>query len=68
MSEHDPVQLQVEAYNRRDLDAFLACYAEDARIRDGRGAVLHDGLDAIRQRYGALFERDPELHASITAR
>lgn len=68
MSKNDPVQAQLEAYNRRDLRAFLACYAEDACIRDGRGVVLFHGHDAIRERYRSLFKRNPELHASIKGR
>jgi hypothetical protein len=27
----DPVERQVDAYNRRDIDAFLSCYAPPTR-------------------------------------
>ncbi len=68
MSERDPVQLQLDAYNGRDLDAFLACYAQNACIRDGHGEILLEGHAAIRQRYSALFDRHPQLHASLGGR
>ncbi|MGA8845874.1 MAG: nuclear transport factor 2 family protein [Nocardioides sp.] len=66
--EHDPVERQLRAYNRRDLDEFLACYAADACIRDGRGGTLLSGHAEMRARYGSVFERHPELHASVNGR
>jgi hypothetical protein len=33
----DPVERQVDAYNRKDLDAFLACYAADTVVEDAAG-------------------------------
>ena len=32
----DPVQTQVDAYNARDIDAFVAAYADDVVISDHR--------------------------------
>ena len=46
-----PVRAQLEAYNRRDLEAFLACYAPDCRMEDGAGAVLAADRDAMRPQY-----------------
>jgi hypothetical protein len=39
----DPVQQQIDAYNDRDLEGFLAVYAEDAVLEDGRGNVMAPG-------------------------
>jgi hypothetical protein len=36
----DHVERQVDAYNRRDIDAFLACYAATTVIEDAVGAVV----------------------------
>lgn len=66
--ERDPVERQLQAYNRRDLDDFLACYSADACIRDGRGGTLLSGHAEMRARYGVVFERHPELHASVQGR
>ena len=52
-------QRQLDAYNARDIDAFAACYAADVQIFD-----LHSG----ELRYGAQFERCPNLHAELTGR
>ncbi len=64
----DPVSAQLEAYNARDLDAFLACYTEDCVAEDGAGARLMTGKAEMRTRYKALFDASPALHAKIVHR
>lgn len=64
----DPVERQVDAYNRRDIDAFLSCYAPSTVIEDANGAVVMQGHDAIRTAYGELFRASPDLHAEISTR
>ncbi len=39
----DVVQRQVDAYNRRDIDGFVACYSDNAVVEDGVGTVLMEG-------------------------
>ena len=63
-----PVQAQLEAYNRRDLEAFLACYAPDCRMEDGAGAVMAADREAMRPLYAALFANSPELHVDVPTR
>jgi DNA phosphorothioation-dependent restriction protein DptG len=65
---HDPVQAQLDAYNAHDVDAFAACYATDVKIFDATGALVMEGLDALRARYGMLFAASPQLHAEVTQR
>ena len=64
----DVIAVQVDAYNARDLDRFLECYAPDAVIEDGTGQVLMRGRDAMRSLYGQLFAQSPELHCEIRQR
>ena len=64
----NPVQQQIEAYNERDLDGFLAAYAEDAVLEDGEGNVMAQGHDGIRDLYADLFSRSPRLHGEILNR
>jgi hypothetical protein len=62
------VQRQLEAYNRQDVDAFVACYAEDVRIeREGPGEVAV-GRAAMRERYAALFARNPQNRCAVLQR
>ncbi len=64
----DPVERQLEAYNARDLDAFLACYSDDCVAEDGAGVRLMSGKAEMRARYAALFAASPNLHANIVHR
>ena len=58
----DVVDRVVAAINARDVEAFVACYAEDATIEDGYDRVGIRGRDELRERYAAMFERFPEIH------
>lgn len=66
-SEVELVQRQVDAFNARDTDAFLACYATDAVIRHGDGRVLMTGHEEMRAFYRPVFD-DPQLRAEVTGR
>ena len=62
-------QRQLDAYNARDLERFLACYAPDVEIFDqptGR-RTLH-GRDAMRERYAGFFANNPDLHCRLLNR
>jgi hypothetical protein len=64
----DLIEQQVAAFNARDLDAFVACYAADARIIDASGTPMAEGHAGLRQMYSPLFANSPELHTTITNR
>ena len=62
-------QRQLDAYNARDLEAFLAAYADDCVVRSfPSGEILMDGKAAMRTRYGALFEEHEALHCTLLTR
>lgn len=62
------VQRQLNAYNARDLEAFLEPYAEDVELYDyTTGKLLGKGKDKMRKDY-AFFKQVPELHCEIKAR
>ena len=61
------VQVQLAAYNARDLDAFLATYAEDAQLFEHPSKLLASGLAQLRERYAARFA-EPNLHAVVMQR
>jgi hypothetical protein len=64
----DPVQAQVDAYNARDIDAFVAPYADDVVITDASGRPIMAGVEPIREEYGAMFAASPDLQAEILGR
>ena len=64
----DPVQEQLDAYNARDLERFLACYTEEVVVEDAAGQTMMAGRGALRATYGALFANSPQLRAEVRTR
>jgi hypothetical protein len=63
------VQRQLDAYNARDIDAFLALFADDAQGFDlGDPAPTMSGKPAFRTRYSDMFASSPNLHAKLVNR
>jgi hypothetical protein len=62
-----PVQAQLDAYNRKDLDGLMAAYAADSVQLELHGKVLAKGHDEMRQRYIERFQ-EPDLHARLVSR
>ena len=62
------VQRQVNAYNARDIDAFLETYATDAKIHAKDGTIIMRGHTAMRSQYAPMFEQNPALHVKIEKR
>ena len=61
------VQRQLDAYNRKDVDAWLATYAADAEQCLLHGERLAQGHAALRQRMEVRFA-EPHLHARLLKR
>ncbi|MCG2583073.1 nuclear transport factor 2 family protein [Massilia sp. TS11] len=70
MHNPDPiavVQRQLDAYNARDLEAWLATYAPDAEQFMLHGERLAQGHAAMRERMRERFT-EPDLHAQLLTR
>ena len=61
------VQQQLDAYNSKNIEAWLSCYAQDAVQLDFHGAVLASGHDEMRERIRLRFA-EPDLHAKLLNR
>lgn len=61
------VAAQLDAYNRKDLDALLACYAADACMYVYPAALVASGHAALRERMALRFA-EPDLHAELRQR
>ena len=61
------VQRQLNAYNTRNLEAFLEPYAEDVELYQFPDKLTSKGKDAMRKGY-AFFDRTPNLHCEIKER
>ena len=62
------VRQQYDAYNRHDLDAFVAAHAPDVRFYRYPDSLVLDGRAAVRERFGRLFATAPEVHATVDDR
>jgi imidazolonepropionase-like amidohydrolase len=62
------VQRQLNAYNERNIDAFLETYADDAELYSFPDSLTGKGKEAMRKRYGPVFEKYPDLHCEIKGR
>ena len=61
------VQQQLDAYNAKDLDAWLATYAEDAKQFELGGKLLASGHAEIGARTAPRFS-EPNLYAKLLSR
>lgn len=63
------VQRQLDAYNARDIEAFMAVFADDAEgFELGAASPTLSGAPAIRERYTRLFAASPHLHSALVGR
>ena len=67
MTAADLVQRQLDAYNARDIEAWLATYAPDAEQFTLHGALIAKGHAALRERMQRRFA-EPQLHATLLQR
>jgi putative hydrolase of HD superfamily len=61
------VQRQLDAYNAKDLEAWLATYAEDACQYEFPATLLAAGHEQLRTRSAPRF-LEPDLHATLLKR
>ncbi|MCV2369943.1 nuclear transport factor 2 family protein [Roseateles oligotrophus] len=62
-------QDQLQAYNAKDLDAFVACYSEDVKVwRMPADAPRLVGREAFRESYRSGPFAQPQVQAEIAQR
>ncbi|MCA2976964.1 MAG: amidohydrolase family protein [Myxococcaceae bacterium] len=61
-------QRQLNAFNARALEPFLASYADDVEVLTPDGAVQLSGKPALREHTRAIFANSPSLHARLAKR
>jgi hypothetical protein len=69
MSPEDPVQRQLEAYNARDLERFIAEYADDIQVFVPPTIEPRlSGKEAFAEHYRKNRFNLPDLHAELVQR
>lgn len=67
-SPADLAQIQLNAYNSRDVETFVSVYSENVEVYDLPGQLLLRGRDKLRQTYTELFRKAPRLHCKLVGR
>lgn len=62
------VQRQVNAYNARDIDAFINAYADDVEVFNFPDILIMKGKEAIRSHFSTVLESTPNLYCEIKRR
>ncbi|MBD1398856.1 nuclear transport factor 2 family protein [Pontibacter sp. JH31] len=63
-----PVQLQLEGYNKRDIDLFASAFSDTVKVYRQPGLLTYQGRDELHSRYGAMFASTPDLHCEVVNR
>lgn len=63
-----PVQKQLDAYNNRDIDKFLAPYSDSVKIYNHPKELLMSGKAQMRARFSGMFANTPDLHCTLINR
>ena len=66
-AQADVVRRQLDAYNARNIDAFMSCWADNAEIFAWPSQLVARGADDIRARHLERF-KEPDLHARLVSR
>ena len=61
-------QRQLNAYNCRNIDAFLEPYADDVEIYTYPDKLLSKGKEGMRKTYSKMFDNTPNLHCELVGR
>ncbi len=67
-SPEDLAQIQLNAYNERDLEAFLSVYSDDVKVYQFPDKLLYTGKEKMRKNYRGYFEKSPNLHCKLVNR
>ena len=62
------VQKQLDAYNERDIEAFLKTYSEDVAVYNFPNNLRYEGKAKMRQGYSGFFASTPDLNCEIKNR
>ncbi len=62
-----PVRGQLDAYNARDIEAFMRFWAEDCRCYAFPDELIAEGAAALRARHVERF-KEPNLHGRLLSR
>ncbi len=70
-TSEDPVTIvdkQLEAYNARDINGFMATYSSDIQLYSFPDKLISEGQTGMKNNYGSFFKATPDLNCTIKNR
>jgi hypothetical protein len=68
-SAEQVVQQQLEAYNNRNINTFMATMSTEIVLYNfADGKLLAQGFKDVKAMYSSLFSQSPQLHSELTNR
>lgn len=64
----DLAQAQLDAYNQRNLEAFLLPYDDSVAVYTFPNLLQYRGKTQMRKVYGEMFQNLPDLHCTLLNR
>jgi len=64
----EAAQEQLDAYNARNIGAFLVAFSEDVQVFNFPNELSMEGRSEMRRRYAPYFTNTPDLHVTVTKR
>jgi hypothetical protein len=64
----DLAQAQLDAYNARDIEAFMSVYSDSVKVYRFPDVLMMEGHDEMKARYASMFENTPDLHCLLVNR
>lgn len=64
----DLAQRQLNAYNLRDIEAFLEPYDDQVEVYRFPNQLLYKGKQTMREQYSGMFANTPNLHCELKER
>lgn len=62
------VQKQLDAYNARDIDAFMDAYSKNIKLYEYPDNLFLEGQDKMKESYNSYFENTPDLNCELKKR
>ena len=67
-SPEELAQAQLDAYNNRDIEAFLIPYSDSVKIYNHPNILSFQGKETMRKTYSGMFDRLKDLNCELVNR
>ncbi|WP_299211821.1 nuclear transport factor 2 family protein [uncultured Aquimarina sp.] len=68
VSPEHVVQKQLNAYNTRNIESFLATYSDRVKVYNYPNELTYEGKEKMKSIYTPFFDSTPDLHCEIKSR